>query len=98
MIDHFGNAIQHGPEGGREEADNGSSGQELFLALREDIGVGKVASRADGPRISLAKLFGDVGDGLLDDVVWVVFKLPKHKWIGEGLGQALVVDDRAVYA
>ena len=43
-------------------------------------------------------MFGDVGDGFLDDVVWVVFQLPKNQRVAEGLGQALVVDDRAKYA
>ena len=46
----------------------------------------------------LAKLFGNVGDGLLDDIVWAVLKFSENKWIGEGLGQALVIDDGAVYA
>ena len=90
VVDHFGNTIQHGSEWSREEADDGSSGQEVFLALRENIGVWKVPSRADGPRISFAKLCGNVVDGLLDDVVWAILQLPENEWIGEGLGQALM--------
>ena len=98
VVDQFGNTAQHGSEWSREEADDGSSGQEVFLALRENIGIWKVSSRADGPRISFAKLCCDVVDGLLNDVVRTILQLPENEWIGEGLGQALVVDDGAIYA
>ena len=86
VVDHFGNTVQHGSEGSREEADNGSSGQEVFLALRENIGVWEVSSRSDGPRVSLAKLCSDVVDGFFNEVVWALLQLPENEWIGEGFG------------
>ena len=41
-------------------------------------------------------MFGDLGDGLLDDVVRVVFQFAKYQWVGEGLGETLEVDHRAI--
>jgi hypothetical protein len=37
-------------------------------------------------------LLDDVGDGLLDDVVWAIVQFSKNQWVGESLGEALVVD------
>ena len=43
-------------------------------------------------------MFGDVGDGFLDDVVWAVLQFPKDERVGEGLGKALMVDHWAINA
>ena len=37
-------------------------------------------------------MLDDVGDGLLNNVVWAIVQFPKNQWVGEGLGEALVVD------
>ena len=38
----------------------------------------------------------DLGDGLLDDVIWTFLQFAKYQGVGEGLGEALVVDHRTV--
>ena len=78
-----------------EEAHDGSTREELFLAFWEDVGIGKITSSTKGPWIGLAKLFVDLGDGILDDVVGTVVQFSENQRIGEGFGEALVVDHRA---
>jgi len=39
VVDHFGDAVQHGSERCSEEADNGSPSPKLFLPLGQDVGV-----------------------------------------------------------
>ena len=41
-------------------------------------------------------MFVDVGDGLLNDVIWAFIQFSKYHGVGEGLGEALVVDHRTV--
>ena len=84
MVDHFGDAVQHWSERSREKAYNGSSRQELFLALREDIGVRKVFSRTKSPRVLFAELCLNIGDGLFNEVVRTFFQLLENQGIGEG--------------
>ena len=38
----------------------------------------------------------NVGDGVLNDVVGVVIQFAKYHRVGEGFGEALIIDHRAV--
>ena len=38
----------------------------------------------------------DLGDGLLDDVAWAFLQFAKHQRVGEGGGEALEVEHRAI--
>ena len=38
----------------------------------------------------------DLGDGLLDDVIWAVLQFSKYQRVGEGGGEALEVEYGAV--
>ena len=98
MVNKLGDAVQHRPKRCREEAHNWSARAELLLAFWEDISIGKIASGTKGPRIGLAKLLADLGDGILDDVVGTRVQVFEDQRIGEGFGEALVVDHWAEYS
>ena len=48
-----------------------------------------------GPWVGLAKLFVDLGDGVLYDVVGAIVQFAEKHRIGKGFGEALVIDQRA---
>ena len=62
----FGNAVEHRSERGGEEADNGPSCSELFFALWEDVGVGKITAGSYSPWVRLQKSLLDLVDGEVD--------------------------------
>lgn len=95
VINKFGDAIQHRPKRCSEEAHDGSAREELFLALRKDVGIRKISSSTKGPWVGLAKLFADLGDGVLDDVIGAIIQFAENHRVGEGFGEALVIDHRA---
>ena len=43
-------------------------------------------------------MFADLGDGVLDDVVWAGVELPENQRVGEGLGETFIVDHWAEYS
>ena len=95
MINQFGDAVQQRPKRCREEAHDGPAGEELFLAFRKDVGIRQITSSTKGPWVGLAKLFVDLGDGVLYDVVGAIVQFAEKHRIGKGFGEALVIDQRA---
>lgn len=67
MIDEFGDAVQHWSERCRKEVDDRSARAKPFFLFWEDVGIRETSPRAQSPRASLAKLLGDLGDGVVND-------------------------------
>ena len=83
MVNHLGDTVQHRAKGSCKEAHDGSSSQELFFAFGKDIGIWQVSSCSQSPRVLLAKLCLDVGDGVGDEVTGTVLQLLEDQGVGE---------------
>ena len=51
LVNELGDAVQHGSKWSSEEADNGTTGEELLLPFWKYVSVGESAAFAQRPRV-----------------------------------------------
>ena len=74
----------------------GRPARNCFFRFGRTYAFGVVSSCSKSPRVCLPKLLVDVSDGLLNDEVRIFVQFSKNHRVGEGFGEALVIDHRTI--